>query len=178
MLTLFFSLAAVPVNRSRRLTTCACPHLSAMRTANERPSVSCCCVPERQCAVSACDRRIAQRQSRCAPHTPAAAVAELRAVPLLLLLLGCPHLLAVALKPDVFEGLRFELSRPLNQNFFLTHRFVDTIVCSGVSAVQRMCHPLHGLPRPCTSNCGLVSNCLQHTAALLAAAAAATPHHL
>jgi hypothetical protein len=29
---------------------------------------------------------------------------------------------AVALKPDVFEGLRFELTRPLNQNFFLTHR--------------------------------------------------------
>lgn len=27
----------------------------------------------------------------------------------------------MALKPDVFEGLRFELTRPLNQNFFLTH---------------------------------------------------------
>jgi hypothetical protein len=37
-----------------------------------------------------------------------------------LLLLLC----AVALKPDVFEGLRFELTRPLNQNFFLTHRWV------------------------------------------------------
>lgn len=31
--------------------------------------------------------------------------------------------LAVALKPDVFEGLRFELTRPLNGNFFLTHRW-------------------------------------------------------
>jgi hypothetical protein len=28
----------------------------------------------------------------------------------------------VALKPDLFEGLRFEINRPLNQNFFLTHR--------------------------------------------------------
>jgi hypothetical protein len=28
----------------------------------------------------------------------------------------------VALKPDVFEGMRFEITRPLNQNFFLTHR--------------------------------------------------------
>lgn len=27
----------------------------------------------------------------------------------------------MALKPDVFEGLRFEITRPLNQNFFLTH---------------------------------------------------------
>lgn len=27
----------------------------------------------------------------------------------------------MALKPDVFEGLRFEVTRPLNQNFFLTH---------------------------------------------------------
>lgn len=27
----------------------------------------------------------------------------------------------MALKPDVFEGLRFEMTRPLNQNFFLSH---------------------------------------------------------
>lgn len=27
----------------------------------------------------------------------------------------------MALKPDCFEGLRFELTRPLNNNFFLTH---------------------------------------------------------
>eukprot|EP00877_Chromochloris_zofingiensis_P008556 jgi/Chrzof1/3954/Cz13g14220.t1 len=27
----------------------------------------------------------------------------------------------MALKPDTFEGLRFEITRPLNQNFFLTH---------------------------------------------------------
>jgi len=27
----------------------------------------------------------------------------------------------MALKPDLFEGLRFEVTRPLNQNFFLTH---------------------------------------------------------
>jgi hypothetical protein len=33
-----------------------------------------------------------------------------------------PAAAAVALKPDVFEGLRFEITRPLNQNFFLTHR--------------------------------------------------------
>ena len=38
--------------------------------------------------------------------------------------LGClmEPSLAVALKPDLFEGLRFEVTRPLNQNFFLTHR--------------------------------------------------------
>lgn len=34
----------------------------------------------------------------------------------------CRLLPPVALKPDVFEGLRFEITRPLNQNFFLTHR--------------------------------------------------------
>ena len=28
---------------------------------------------------------------------------------------------AVALRPDTFEGMRFEITRPLNQNFFLTH---------------------------------------------------------
>jgi hypothetical protein len=39
------------------------------------------------------------------------------------LLLLLPAVLAVALKPDVFEGLRFEITRPLNQNFFLTHRW-------------------------------------------------------
>lgn len=27
----------------------------------------------------------------------------------------------MALKPDLFEGLRFEMTRPLNQNFFLNH---------------------------------------------------------
>jgi mitochondrial import receptor subunit TOM40 len=27
----------------------------------------------------------------------------------------------MALKPDLFEGLRFEITKPLNQNFFLTH---------------------------------------------------------
>ena len=29
---------------------------------------------------------------------------------------------AVSLKPDLFEGLRFEFSKPLNQNFAFTHR--------------------------------------------------------
>jgi hypothetical protein len=29
---------------------------------------------------------------------------------------------AVGLKPDVFEGFKFDLTKPLNQNFFLTHR--------------------------------------------------------
>lgn len=27
----------------------------------------------------------------------------------------------MALRPDLFEGMRFEITRPLNQNFFLTH---------------------------------------------------------
>lgn len=29
---------------------------------------------------------------------------------------------AVALKPDIFEGLRFDFTKPLNQNFALCHR--------------------------------------------------------
>ena len=29
---------------------------------------------------------------------------------------------AVSLKPDTFEGMRFDFSKPLNQNFALTHR--------------------------------------------------------
>lgn len=33
-------------------------------------------------------------------------------------------MLAVSLKPDLFEGLRIEFSKPLNQNFALTHRYV------------------------------------------------------
>ena len=28
----------------------------------------------------------------------------------------------VALKPELFEGLRFEVNRPLTQNIFLAHR--------------------------------------------------------
>ena len=32
---------------------------------------------------------------------------------------------AVSLKPDLFEGLRFEFSKPLNQNFAFTHRCVS-----------------------------------------------------
>lgn len=27
----------------------------------------------------------------------------------------------MALKPDLFEGMRFEITKPLNQNFFLSH---------------------------------------------------------
>ena len=38
-----------------------------------------------------------------------------------------PPLPAVALKPDLFEGLRFEINRPLNQNFFLTHRCAERV---------------------------------------------------
>jgi hypothetical protein len=34
---------------------------------------------------------------------------------------------AVALRPDLFEGMRFEITRPLNQNFFLTHRCVPVL---------------------------------------------------
>jgi hypothetical protein len=48
--------------------------------------------------------------------------------PLLLARLSPSHPLnhlnqtAAALRPDLFEGMRFEITRPLNQNFFLTHR--------------------------------------------------------
>lgn len=30
---------------------------------------------------------------------------------------------AEVLKPEVFEGLRFDFNKPLNQNFALCHRF-------------------------------------------------------
>ncbi len=30
---------------------------------------------------------------------------------------------AVALKPEIFEGLRFDFTKPLNQNFALCHRY-------------------------------------------------------
>lgn len=29
-----------------------------------------------------------------------------------------------SLKPETFEGLRFDFSKPLNQNFALTHQYV------------------------------------------------------
>ncbi len=29
---------------------------------------------------------------------------------------------AVVLKPELFEGLRFDFTKPLNQNFALSHR--------------------------------------------------------
>lgn len=32
------------------------------------------------------------------------------------------HLFAVSLKPDLFEGLKFDFSKPLNMNFAVTHR--------------------------------------------------------
>jgi hypothetical protein len=59
-------------------------------------------------------------------------VTELTMLLLLLLL----SLAAVALKPDVFEGLRFEITRPLNQNFFLTHR------CARLGLQQQQQHQL------------------------------------
>ena len=31
---------------------------------------------------------------------------------------------AVVLKPELFEGLRFDFTKPLNQNFALSHRSV------------------------------------------------------
>ena len=34
---------------------------------------------------------------------------------------------AVTLKPDCFEGLRFEFSKPFNQNFAFTHRWVPSL---------------------------------------------------
>jgi hypothetical protein len=37
--------------------------------------------------------------------------------PLTMLLVG-----VVALKPELFEGLRFEVNRPVTQNIFLAHR--------------------------------------------------------
>jgi hypothetical protein len=80
------------------------------------------------------------------PHTLAAAqqhallVMTLRTIPdsrstLLLLLLLLLLLFAVALKPDVFEGLRFEITRPLNQNFFLTHRWERPAALAALAAL-------------------------------------------
>lgn len=34
--------------------------------------------------------------------------------------------LAVSLKPDLFEGMRFDFTKGLNQKFFLTHRFLSS----------------------------------------------------
>lgn len=33
----------------------------------------------------------------------------------------CTRRCAVSLKPDLFEGLRFDLTKPLNHNFALSH---------------------------------------------------------
>ena len=35
----------------------------------------------------------------------------------------CP---AVVLKPELFEGLRFDFTKPLNQNFALSHRCLQS----------------------------------------------------
>ena len=32
---------------------------------------------------------------------------------------------AVVLKPELFEGLRFDFTKPLNQNFALSHRYTQ-----------------------------------------------------
>ena len=40
--------------------------------------------------------------------------------------LVCP---AVVLKPELFEGLRFDFTKPLNQNFALSHRCVKSAGC-------------------------------------------------
>ncbi len=37
-------------------------------------------------------------------------------------LMICLRLRAVTLKPELFEGLRFDFTKPLNQNFALCHR--------------------------------------------------------
>lgn len=34
---------------------------------------------------------------------------------------------AVSLKPDLFEGLKFDFSKPLNMNFAVTHRQGDNL---------------------------------------------------
>jgi hypothetical protein len=35
----------------------------------------------------------------------------------------CVALAAVSLKPDTFEGMRFDITKPLNHNFALSHRY-------------------------------------------------------
>ena len=45
---------------------------------------------------------------------------------------------AVSLKPELFEGLRFDFTKPLNQNFQLCHRYAalcssSVVLCSFVS---------------------------------------------
>ena len=41
-------------------------------------------------------------------------------------------LFAVSLKPELFEGLRFDFTKPLNQNFQLCHRYAALCSASDV----------------------------------------------
>jgi len=48
----------------------------------------------------------------------------------------------VSLKPDLFEGLKFDFSKPLNMNFAVTHRyaFVPTARHAMQYAIQELEH--------------------------------------
>ena len=44
--------------------------------------------------------------------------------------------LAVSLKPELFEGLRFDFTKPLNQNFQLCHRLAPPLFACLFLSVQ------------------------------------------
>lgn len=60
---------------------------------------------------------------------------------------------AVSLKPDLFEGLRFDLTKPLNHNFALSHSIfmgnIDVPTANPSQVGSRSCH----CQRPCTPGC-------------------------
>lgn len=82
----------------------------------------CCCTKQRGCIRAAAVFLVCT--FGLSPYTVVSAPLLMYRMPVSTLSM-CPIAVAVALKPDVFEGLRFELTRPLNQNFFLTHRYVS-----------------------------------------------------
>ena len=45
----------------------------------------------------------------------------------ILALISSSSCCAVALKPEIFEGLRFDFTKPLNQNFALCHRYAHCL---------------------------------------------------
>ena len=69
---------------------------------------------------------------------------------------------AVALKPELFEGLRFDFTKPLNQNFALCHRYRCCL-----SEVWALLAPLAIWPLPCMPITGATMNAASSWATLM-----------
>jgi hypothetical protein len=75
----------------------------------------------------------------------------------------------VSLKPDLFEGLRFDLTKPLNHNFALSHSiFMGNVDVPTANSQARTLHikhfPLRAAPRgvrlaACVLGCRVLSPC-------------------